>query len=136
MTESFRTLIVPASHVALARQITETLAPVGGRGMYSTGLSADGAAPATHWISSGFIDADYAALLPLIEYKEDAGTWIENWLNAGYPEMIVQMCADAEFDVALADVEALLTAADVTTEEPFTALARLGLQIIQAEERF
>jgi hypothetical protein len=136
MNESFRTLIVPASHVALARHITETLAPVGGKGMYSTGLSVDGTAPATHWISSGFIDADYAALLPLIEYNEDAGNWIENWLNAGYPEMITQMCADADFDVALADVETLLDAADVTTEEPFAALARLGLQIIQAEERF
>jgi hypothetical protein len=136
MNEAFRTIIVSDAYVALARQITETLAPVGGRGMYSTGLSPNGTAPATHWISSGFIDADYAALLPLIEYKEDAGTWIENWLNAGYPEMIVQMCADAEFDVALTDVEALLDAADVTTEQPFTALARLGLQIIQTEERF
>jgi hypothetical protein len=124
MCEAFRTIIVADSNVALARQITETLAPVGGKGMYSTGLSAAGAAPATHWISSGFIDADYAALLP----RDGAG---------GYPEIIVQMCADAEFDVALADVEALLTASDVTTEEPFAALARLGLQMVQLpEERF
>jgi hypothetical protein len=108
MREAFRTIIVSDAHVVLARAITETLAPVGGKGMYSTGLSADGTAPATHWISSGFIDADYAALLPLIEYREDAGNWIENWLNAGYPEMIVQMCADADFDAALADVEALI----------------------------
>ena len=123
MAEAFRTIIVSDAYIDLARTITETLAPVGGKGMYSTGLSADGTAPATHWIISGFIDADYAALLP----RDGAG---------GYPEMIVQMCADADFDVALADVEAMLAASDVTTEEPFTALARLGLQIIQTEERF
>lgn len=83
MNQAYRNIIVPDAHVALARQITETLAPVGGKDMYSTGLSADGTAPATHWISSGFIDADYAQLLPLIEYTEDAGNWIENWLSAG-----------------------------------------------------
>lgn len=123
MNESYRNIIVDDIHVALARQITKTLAPIGGKGMYTTGLSADGTAPATHWISSGFIDADYAALLPL----DGAG---------GYPEMIVQMCADADFDVMLEDVVAVLDASDVTIEDPFAAMSRLGLQIVTQEESF
>lgn len=115
--DAFRTLIVPDAHVALTRTITETLAPVGGKGMYTTGLSLTGAEPTTHWISSGFIDPDYAALLP----HDGAG---------GYPKVIVQMCAGAGLTVALADVEALLQAADITTETPQQAMARLGVQLV------
>lgn len=123
MNEVFRTLFVANSQVVLARAISEALAPIGGKGMWTCPLSSTGTAPVTHWISSGFIDADYAALLPI----DGAG---------GYPEMIVQMCADAGLNVSLADVEALLNASDVTTEEPFAALARLGLQLVTQEESF
>lgn len=115
---AFRTLIVPDANVSLARAITETLAPVSGKGMYTTRLSPTGTAPATHWISSGFIDPDYAALLP----HDGAG---------GYPEVIVQMCTGAGLTISVADVEALLSAADVTTETPQQAMARLGLKLVR-----
>lgn len=130
MTETFRTMIVPDAHVALARQITETLAPVGGKGMYTTGLSPDGTAPATHWISSGYIDADYAMLMPLLEWVDGDKTVI----SPGYPEVITQMCADAELEVPLADVEAMLAAVDVTLETPQQAFSRLGLQLVQEDQ--
>lgn len=150
MAEAFRTIIVSDAYIDLARTITETLAPVGGRGMYSTGLSADGMAPATHWISSGFIDADYAMLLPLSEWQwlDDEAKWDENLISVGDQYAIFDFYTDAiqtpptednptpdpvDPGFTLADVEALLAASDVTTEEPFTALARLGLQIIHEE---
>jgi hypothetical protein len=132
MNEAYRNIVVQDAHVALARTITETLAPVGGKGMYTTGLSPTGTAPATHWISSGFIDADYAALLPLHEWTQDEeGAWEVAIVHPGYPEMITQMCADAELDVSLADVEAVLAASDVTVEQPFAAMSRMGLQMVQ-----
>ena len=137
MNEAYRNMIVPDAHVALARTITETLAPVGGKGMYTTGLSPDSTAPATHWISSGFIDADYAALMPLLEWTQDEeGTWQKTILSPGYPEMIVQMCAQAELEVTLEGVEALLDAVDVTLETPQQAWARLGLGLVQTEDPF
>lgn len=46
------------------------------------------------------------------------------------------MCADAELDVGLADVEAVLSASDVTLEEPFAAMSRLGLAMVQTTEDF
>jgi hypothetical protein len=113
----FRTMIVPDAYVLLARQITETLAPVGGAGMYSTGLSPTGTEPATHWISSGFIDADYAALISL----NGAG---------GSAETIVDMMGGA---VSLEDVQALFVASSVTENPPFDDMSAMGLQLVQTE---
>lgn len=139
MNEAFRTMIIPDAQVALARQITETLAPVGGANMYTTGLSPDGTAPATHWISSGFIDADYAALMPLSEFTYDEnGDEQETVIDWGHPAVIMQMCMQAvepevpEF--TLEDVIAMLDAADVTLETPQQSWARLGLQLVTEEE--
>lgn len=147
--DAFRTLIVPAAHVALARTITETLAPVGGKGMYTTGLSPDGTAPATHWISSGYIDADYAALLPLLEWTQDEeNAWQKTVIGPGYPEVIFALYTQAIqtpptnenpepepviSDFTLADVEALLSAVDVTTETPQQAWERLGVQLVTTD---
>lgn len=135
MNEAFRTMIVPDAHVALARQITETLAPVGGKGMYTTGLSPDGTAPATHWISSGFISADYAALMPLVEWTlDEEGVWQKTVISPGHPEVIVAMCTEAGLEVALEDVEAMLDSSDVTLETPQQSWARLGLELVKAVE--
>lgn len=148
MTEVYRNLIVPTTHVDLARKITETLAPVGGRGMWISGLSPDGNPPRQYWFSMGYIDAEFAALLPLIEYIDDAGNWIANYLSAGYPEVIFALYSQAiqiqsteenpepdpvTLDFTLADVEAMLSAVDVTTETPQQAWARLGVQLVTAD---
>jgi hypothetical protein len=46
-----RTIIVPASHVEIARNLTEATNPAGA-GMFTTALSATGDLPASHFISS------------------------------------------------------------------------------------
>jgi hypothetical protein len=132
--EAYRNIIVPDAQVNLARIITETLAPVGGKGMYNTPLSPTGLIPATHWISSGFIDADYAALLPLLEWTQDSeGEWIRTIISEGYPGIIVQLCVaqDPPLEVTLEEVTEVLDSSDVTLEEPFPAMARMGLQMVQ-----
>ena len=63
-----RTIIIPASVQPNARALCKGLAGVAGDGMFVTGLSATGKAPATHYISSGPISHDMAALL-----KDDYG---------------------------------------------------------------
>jgi hypothetical protein len=59
-----RTIIIPASVQPNARALCKGLAGIAGDGMFTTGLSATGKAPATHYISSGPISHDMAALLP------------------------------------------------------------------------
>jgi len=59
----FRTLILPANVTPLAQEIAATLSP-GGAGMWTTGLSATGLPPATHYISTGFIPPEFAHMVP------------------------------------------------------------------------
>lgn len=122
-----RCLIVPAEHADLARVLCETLAGPGGAGMFTTPLSPTGQEPATHFISSGLLDEQFAQLLPLAEFQTDA----EPVIYPGQPELIAQMAADQGMVVTSEQVQALLAASDVTEQEAFTALARLGLQIVQ-----
>ena len=106
----FRTLIVTADSAPLAREIAASFGP-GGEGMWVTPLSADGQDPASHYISSGYIPEQFASLLT------DA--------TAVYQAAVVQgvICT-------LAEVEAVLATSDISEDEPFAAMARLGLMII------
>ena len=75
MTDAFATIIVTDASAARAL--------AGDPDMFTTGLSADGSAPATHFISSGYMPQEMIAQFP-----------------------------------------------DATDEQPFDALARLGLSIV------
>ena len=79
MTDVFRTIVVPA----VSQQAAQEIAP----DCFTTGLSADGTAPATHYIASGHLPVDQA------------------------------------------DAIAMLAGADVSEEEPFSVMTRLGLQM-------
>ena len=68
-----RTMIVPAGDpTAIAQDLCAGLAGPDGDGMFITGLSSTGSAPATHFISSGSISDEMAALLPLTTVTQDA----------------------------------------------------------------
>ena len=122
-----RCMIVPTKHVELARYLCATLAGDGGSGMFTTALSATGQDPATHYISSGLIESDFADLLPLIELPADADPVI----HPGQPDLITQMATDQGMGVTVDEVLALLASVDVTEQPPTDALDRLGLQIVQ-----
>lgn len=117
MANVFKTIIVQDSDVALARLLSETLAPVSGAGMYDCPISTTGGFPATHWISSGIIDSDYADLL-----------------DPDQSELISTLCAEAGFIVDADTVRGLLTRSDISQEPPFTAMARLGVGLITGGE--
>lgn len=120
-----RCMIVPTEHVELARKLCETLAGPGGAGMFTTALSATGDDPATHYISSGLIESDFADLLPLV--SDETGIDIK----PGQPEVIFKAAQDSGLSVRLSEIEHLLAAVDVTDQEAFAALDRLGLRIVQ-----
>ena len=80
----FRAIIIAAQHVQMARD--EAAKFEGGAGMFTTELSPSGLAPATAYISSGYISDALAAAL---------------------------------------------SQADISEEQPFAAMARLGLKLVQ-----
>ena len=71
MSWTHRCLIVPAAHVKFARQLPRAIAGPSGAGMWTTPLSPTGSKPATHFISAGLIDEQFAALMPLTQYPAD-----------------------------------------------------------------
>lgn len=128
MPTAHRCMIVPEAHVALARAVAASVAGPAGAGMWGTGLSADGSAPATHWISTGMVDESFATLLPLMTHDE-AGVATT---QPGDTAAIQQLAAAAGLTVAQADMEALLSASLITQADPFDAMARAGLALVLA----
>lgn len=110
-----RTLIVPAANALVARRLCDGLAPVGsGSNMFISELSATGSLPVTHYISSGLIQDNFAALL-------DAGAAVI------YSQA---QLVPAIADITLLQVQALMTAATITGNDPYTTLSSLGLKKI------
>lgn len=111
-TWAHRTIIVPDAVVAPARMACEALAGAGGSGMYSTPLSPTGELPATHWISSGLIEQEFADLL-------------------ASPDTLAAVATGAGLDPA--PLVAIVAAADISDEPADVALTRLGLQVCHEE---
>lgn len=110
-----RTIIVPAALVDAARQACALLAGAGGSGMFQTALSTDGAEPASHYISAGPIEQQFADLL-------DAGT-----------PAIVAAAESMQVQIDPAVIDALLAAADISQESADDAMGRMGLACVIAE---
>jgi len=127
----FRTLILPANVTPLAQEIAATLSP-GGVGMWTTGLSATGSEPATHYISTGFIPPDFAHMVPeQFWIQDEEGAWIQTGSEPGNPVAVYEACVAAGMTVTLEQIEAIFAVADVTEQEPFVAMSRLGVMIVQ-----
>ncbi len=105
-----RCMIVTAAIAPQARALAASFGPAAS-GMWTKSLSPTGSAPATHFISTGMIDQPFADMMA----NPDA-------LKAG--------CAALGIDVSLAVCQTLLAGADVSEDQPFAAMERLGLQVI------
>jgi hypothetical protein len=128
--DEFRTLILPANVTPLAQEIAATLSP-GGSGMWTTGLSATGLPPATHFISTGFIPPEFAHMVPEQFWEQDeTGAWVQTGSEPGNPVAVYEACTAAGMTVTLEQVEAIFAVADVTEQEPFVAMGRLGLVLV------
>lgn len=113
---AFKTIIIPAALVAQARNIGACL-DAAGSGMYTTPLSADGKAPVTHYISSGLMSA---AFMPLLN---DAALMFA-YAQQGAVAQGLTLTATQE------DCTQLVAQSDVSEDNPFDALARLGLKMV------
>ena len=133
MSDVFRTLIVESADVDLARTIAATLDPAHSQGMWETPLSPTGAEPATHYISTGFIGEGFAALVPFATWAQegDPPEWVQTEYQPGDSFATLALCEQAGMTVTLEQIEDLFATSDVTAEDPWVALGRLGLQIVQ-----
>jgi bifunctional DNase/RNase len=123
-----RTMIVPAEHVDLARALAEGISGPAGAGMWTTGLSADGTEPATHYISAGLIEDTFAAPLPLTTYTTDQDGNESSDTAPGNAAFIADKA-----EAPLAVIESLLDAVTVTDEPAAVTMARMGLVIVDPE---
>ena len=126
-----RTIIIPASVQPNARALCRGLAGIAGDGMFVTGLSATGKAPATHYISSGPISHDMAVLLPCKTVTQDKDGKAVVTTAPGMPDAVPAMATKAKISTTKAKITALYAAIDVSDQPPFEAMARLGLQLVQ-----
>lgn len=101
--------------------------------MFTTPLSATGMFPATHYISSGLIEDQFASLLPLITVVRTDGTPTTN-IQPGNVALTAQLAADAGLPFMEEEISMLLSAVDVSGQSADEAFARLGLQIIAEPE--
>lgn len=128
MTWLFRTMIVPDSIVATVRSLADSFGPAAS-GMWATPLSPTGELPATHWISSGFVGDDFAAVLPLSHYVDDV------WVTEPYdPAAFIAMCATYGIEAPTVEqITQIMGLVDVSEQESLAAMERLGLQIVNVE---
>jgi len=130
MSDLFRTLVIQAQDAPLARGIAAAFGP-GGENMWATGLSATGQEPATHFISAGYIPAEFVSLSPVGEWAQaEDGSWTRTSYYAGDAATVAMYAAQGGLNVTKAQVEGIFARADVSGQEPFVALGRLGLKII------
>ena len=130
--DKFRTLILTASVTPLAQQIAGTLSPAG-VGMWTTPLAPTAEGPATHYISTGYIGPEFAHMVPCQTWEQVDGEWVITATEPGNPQAVTAACNAAGLAVTLEEVDAIFAVADVTEQDPFVAMGRLGLVLVAAE---
>ena len=130
MADTFATLIVTAADAPTSRAIAAAFGP-GGVGMWTTPLSASGLDPVTHYISTGYIPAEFVSMCPMATWAQDEdGNWVQTDYYPGDAATVALYASQAGVKVTEAQVSAIFSRSDVSAQEPFTAMGRLGLQII------
>jgi hypothetical protein len=112
-----RTLIVPAVNANLARRLTEGIGAKAGSNMFITKLSATGSLPATHYISSGFIEEEFATLLAY-------GAAAIYQVAQSKPDLV---------DITLLAIQELMNAAIISGNDPYQTLQAMSLQLINED---
>lgn len=99
-----RCMIIPAALQAQCQTIPDA------SGMWTTGLSLDGAPPATHYISSGLVDQAFADLLAS------------------------PIALAAAAGVTLEEAQAIVAGMHVSEDNPHETLAHMGLSLVTEDE--
>ena len=115
MSYVHRCMIVPAAQAALARELVLLLAGEPAANMFTTGLSASGDIPFSHYISTGMIEEPFAAVL-------------------ADPVLMASLCVAAGRQITVFECTALLAACNIREGEPHECIAMAGLAMLSSEE--
>lgn len=132
LPDVFLTMIVPADFSELARSIAASIDP-GGAGMWTTGLSSSGKSPATHYISTGFVPDGWQQMIPIETWEFQEENWVLVSETPGNPQAIYGICLQNGLQVTFPEIQALFSAVDVTKQDPWLALSRLNLRLVQED---
>lgn len=147
MSDVYRCMIITTADAPLVRSIADMFAG-SPQHMWQTGLSTDGKAPATHFIATGYVPEGYQVMAPWQEWEwqqpdpDQPGAWVMTFSYAGRPDIVWQACQQPIPDsdppqpkvpCTLAQVEGAFQRSDMTSQDPWVALGRLGLQLVQPE---
>jgi len=130
MNYVYRCMIVLGEDVDLARSIWATLSAEYSNEFRIALASQADPTVTTHWMSAGLITDTAAPLMPFAVWEQDEnGDWTETSYDAGQPDVVAQMCRDADPPLAITDAEAeaAWSRADVTEQSVQQAFDRLGL---------
>ena len=130
MADIFRTMIIPAAQQVLAQNIATSVKPVEGDGMWVTPLSAVASGVPSHYISTGFISPEWESLMPVQNWELQDGSWVMTSSSPGDAATLHSILESVSAGISLAEVEEVFAAADVTMQEPFTAMERMGLVMV------
>jgi len=149
MTDVYRCMIITAADAPLVRSIADMFAG-SPQHMWQTGLSTDGKAPATHYIATGYVPEGYQIIAPWQKWEWQQpdlniqGTWVMVDSYSGRPDIVYNACQQPIPDsdppqpvlpCTLEQIETAFKNSDMTEQDPWVALSRLGLQIVQAEAK-
>lgn len=130
MADLYRTLIITAADADTSRAIAAAFGP-GGVGMWQTPLSASGLEPATHFISSGYIPAEFVGLSPNATWEQsEQGNWVQTSYYPGDAATVFAYAQQAGLPFTLQQIEGVFARSDVSEQEPFVAMGRMGLKIV------
>ena len=131
-----RSMVIPDAYRTLANSIADMFAG-SPQNMWNFPLSATGQAPVTHWIAAGPVPDAYEQMAPWQVWQQQDGQWVMTDSYPGQPDQVWAACqaADPPVVCTLQDVQDLFTVADVTDEDPWTSMGRLGLQPVYTEEQ-
>ena len=135
MSEVFKTIVITAVNTEIARATAVALSP-GGVGMFFVPLAPKMPTPdpeltraqvialrrnynpeITHYISTGFINSDFAALLGNVSL-------MHSYAITGAAQR------GLTYTVSLAELQAALASADISVDNPGVVMTRLGLQLV------
>jgi len=112
MTEVFQTMVVTAAFAPMARELASAVPA--GLGMFVAGYSPTGKAPATHYVSEGWIKAEFAIALT-------------------DPATLVAVLKEADVKITLENAKSLLAQATVSVLPASEALNSMGLLPVSEE---
>lgn len=130
-TYTHRCMIVPKAFQTLAQGLCGALADgSAGEGMFLRAMSKTGAGAATHYLSSGMIDEQLAALLPETVVTLDEQGGYTTQVIEGQNAIVFELAQAAGAKVTQAQIDALFAAVVVSREPYEQALSRLNLMFL------